>query len=50
MVKEKEGCHSRDIIERGHGFNPFGKIVNCDDNIPVIATLSLPNITLGIPV
>ena len=33
MVKEKESCSSCGVIERWHGFNPFGEIVNGHDTI-----------------
>jgi len=36
MVKEEEGCSSCGAIERWHGFDPFGKIVEKHDNILVI--------------
>lgn len=33
MVKEDKGCGSCYGIERWHDLNPFGKVINCHDNI-----------------
>ena len=36
MVEEKEGHGSYLIVECRHSLNPFGKIVNCHDNILMV--------------
>lgn len=36
MVKEKESCGSHCVIERSHGLNRFGQIVNPHYNILVV--------------
>jgi hypothetical protein len=33
MVKEKMRCSVSDVVKGGHGFNPFGKITDCDNDV-----------------
>ena len=38
MVKEKEGCGSCRVVERWHGLNPFGEIVDRHDDILMVTS------------
>ena len=33
MVKEKTRCYVNGFVEGRHGFNPLGKVINCNDYI-----------------
>jgi hypothetical protein len=33
MVEEKTRCCINDIVESGHGFDPFGKLIDFYDNV-----------------
>ena len=33
MVKEKTRCSVSDVVKSGHGFSPFSKIIDWDDNV-----------------
>jgi hypothetical protein len=35
MVEEKTRCCVSGIIESGHGFSPFGKVIDCHENVLV---------------
>ena len=38
MVKEETHCCVNDIVEGGHGFDPFGKVIHCHDDVLVSIT------------
>ena len=38
VVEEKRHCCVSCIVEGRHGFGPFGKVVNCHDNVLVSIT------------
>jgi hypothetical protein len=38
MVEEKMCLCVNGIVESGHGFGPFGKVINCHDNVLVSIT------------
>jgi hypothetical protein len=33
VVKEKMSCCVSDVVEGRHGFNPLGKVINCNDYV-----------------
>jgi hypothetical protein len=38
VVEEKTCCGVSGIVEGRHGFNPFGKVIYCHDNVLVSIT------------
>jgi hypothetical protein len=39
MVEEKMCCFVSGSVEGGHGFEPFGKVIDCHDNVLVSITI-----------
>ena len=33
MVKEKVCCGVNGVVERRHGFNPLGEVIDCNDDV-----------------
>jgi hypothetical protein len=33
MVKEKTHCSVSGVVEGGHSFDPFGEVIDCDNNV-----------------
>ena len=33
VIKEKMRYSVNDVVEGGHGFNPFCKVIDCDNNV-----------------
>jgi hypothetical protein len=35
VVEEKTRCYVSGVVEGRHGFDPFGKVINCDEDVLV---------------
>jgi hypothetical protein len=33
VINEKARCNVSNVVEGGHGFSPFGEVIDCDNNV-----------------